>query len=305
MKIRRLTLFVGVACSLAGCAHNVYFTTSSSIGLDVSGTAQVPNKISFAFQRFEGAIVPNKSDGSAHSVLGKLEADPFTWFSGQKITQLFATGEAAINAAEAGVVSNAIPVNIAVANPVSPVYPGDDKSLVFVTRTTIGLDLSAGEPNISPHLLLGYKRLETSAIPIPDPSREVRPVYANFLIDTHSADTDGAVVGVKGVKIVQAFATGKAAVLLSRGEAGVKLRKAVADVQVQKEAVDRIIAAVKDANGKVDKAKLKALAGSDPMLGQDPWLDRYAGKDVAVLQKDLTSGPYAGSVPQLEKNLPQ
>ena len=90
-----------ISVLLSGCSSNsLYFGTSTTIGLNVSGTETVPSKVAIAFEREEIAIVPNKADSQAHSVFGALDAN-LTWFNGQVIKQIFATGEAAIYSAEA------------------------------------------------------------------------------------------------------------------------------------------------------------------------------------------------------------
>src|SRR5688572_23363059 len=79
----------------AGCKSRVVFTTHTSLGLDVSGTAQMPNKVSLSYNRFEAAIVPRKTNGEAHAVYGGLDAD-LKFFGGHTIKQTFATGKAAM-----------------------------------------------------------------------------------------------------------------------------------------------------------------------------------------------------------------
>src|SRR5688572_17964276 len=87
--------FAAALCLATGCKSRVVFTTQTSFGLDVSGTAQLPNKVSFSYNRFEAAIVPRKTNGEAHSVYGGLDAD-MKFFGGHTIKQTFATGKAAM-----------------------------------------------------------------------------------------------------------------------------------------------------------------------------------------------------------------
>lgn len=89
-----LILIFGVAMLSTGCTKNLYFGTSTSVGLDVSGTSKIPNKVSFAFDREEVAIVPDDDAGNAHSVFAALDSE-WTWFNGFIVKQTFATGEAA------------------------------------------------------------------------------------------------------------------------------------------------------------------------------------------------------------------
>ena len=208
MKLTPLLCLGTAALLLSGCKSRVVFATHSSIGLDASGTAEFPNRVSFSFYRYEAAIVPRKTDGQAHSVYGGLDAD-VTWFSGHTIKQTFATGEAAKLATSEGLRGSA-----AVASSVNKEAP-----LIFFTGTTYGLLLSAGEKEMSPNLLLGYRRSEVAVIPVPDPSEEVRSVYADILINSSTngrptITTNFSVLG--GTRIRQSFATGRAAENLAR-----------------------------------------------------------------------------------------
>jgi len=223
MNNRFIPLLASLAYLTAGCANRVAFVTHSSIGLDVSGTAQVPTRVSLSFDRHEAAIVPRKTNGEAHAVYGGLDAD-MTWFDGQIIRQTFATGEAAKLATGAGT------------EPLVPTINSDRAPLVFVTATTLGLKLSAGEQSLPPSLLLGYRREEATVIPVPDPSQEVRSVYADIEINTTGkvapATTNFSSLG--GVRIRQSFATGKAAESLAKGNATVreKLNRAAGAVSI-------------------------------------------------------------------------
>ena len=197
-------LFV-ILCLAVGCKSRVVFTTQTSLGLDVSGTAQWPNKVSFSYNRFEGAIVPRKTNGEAHSVYGGMDAD-INFFSGHTIKQTFATGKAAM------LVSGADTNGVDFPGTESG---GKDHPLVFLTATTFGLHLTAGEKEMSPNLLLGYRRSEAAVIPVPEPAQEVRSVYADILINS-STDTNATAIttnfsALRGVRIKQSFATGRAA----------------------------------------------------------------------------------------------
>src|SRR5688572_11599626 len=96
--------------SSAGCANRLFFATKTSMGLEVSGTSQMPDKVSFSSSRYEGAIVPRSINGDPYSVFGGLDAD-VQWFPPvYTIRQTFATGHAARIAAgddaEAGMTNN-------------------------------------------------------------------------------------------------------------------------------------------------------------------------------------------------------
>ncbi len=240
VSLRCLAAGLG-ALVLAGCAKPVVFSTQTSIGLDVSGTAQYPNKVSFSYNRQEAALVPRQSNGEAHSVFGGLDSDISFW-KGSVIKQTFATGEAAKIATGAGDGQHRASTNTAT------------DSLVFFTGTTFGLHLTTGESQMSPNLLMGYRRAEAAYIPVPDPGQEVRSVYADVLINTKSRDEvaegEPALVittnfpTISGVRIKQSFATGKAAENLA----------ASADVQA------KLNVAAGTAIGAIERSRARARA---------------------------------------------
>lgn len=222
MNMRRtLTtfLFGALLLSPTGCNQlnkRVVFATKTQLGLDVSGTAQVPDKVSFTYGRFEGAIVPRSINGDAYSVYGGLDAD-VNFFGDQTIKQVFATGDAAIIAADSSK-TNATDANLEgkkgekKKNKEKP----STRSLFFVTDTAYGLKLSAGKQDISPTLMMGFKRVEGAIIPVDKTEKEVRSVYADLSINTRqrSTNNEGTAISFpnnKGVRIIQGFATGKAA----------------------------------------------------------------------------------------------
>jgi len=205
--LRLLLPLLAAAIATTGCKSRLIFATHSSIGLDVSGTAELPNKVSFSFSRYEAAIVPRKTSGEAHSVYGGMDAD-VTWFHGHAIRQTFATGDAA-KLATGGQ-----------QDPLAPTKKKEKDALVFFTGTTYGLKLAVGEDAMPPNLLLGYRRSEAAVIPIPDPAQEVRSVYADIHINTSQDDKLKQITtnfsAIRGTRIKQSFATGKAAENLAR-----------------------------------------------------------------------------------------
>lgn len=164
MRKAIIPLLAAAVCFTAGCKSRVIFTTQTSMGLDVSGTAQMPNKVSFSYNRFEGAIVPRKTNGEAHSVYGGMDAD-MSFFGGHTIKQTFATGKAAMLATRADTNGVDFPGGQSVAG---------DHPLIFLTATTFGLHLTVGEKEMSPNMLLGYRRSEAAVIPVPEPAQEVQ-----------------------------------------------------------------------------------------------------------------------------------
>jgi hypothetical protein len=201
-----------IVLAFAGCSQldkRVVFATKTNLGLDISGTAQVPDKVSFTYGRFEGAIVPRSHNGDPYSVYGGLDAD-VNFFGDQTIKQVFATGEAAIIAADEG----KIDVQALAAEVQKEEF--SKKSLFFVTDTSYGLKLSAGKQDISPTLMVGFKRVEGAVIPVDKKEPQVRSVYADLTINTKTKDANSlnstiAFPNNGGVRIIQGFATGRAA----------------------------------------------------------------------------------------------
>lgn len=218
------------ALVLGGCHSNkLVFTTQTSLGLDISGTGEIPNKASLSYGRFEVAYVPRKSDNTAQSIYGGIDADvKFGLPPKYLVKQTFATGQAATNAVSQGfpAASQAASTSGAVVVSGKTNSTGfDPQPLTFFTATRFGIHVSVGEAQAPASLLMGYRRTEATVIPIPDPSIDVRPVFADIQINGSSSTTltDSAtntpprsILG--GVRIVQRFATGQAAILASSNQ---------------------------------------------------------------------------------------
>jgi hypothetical protein len=105
-KRRALIGFIiSTALLTASCAPNtLLFTTYTNLGLDVSVANGSPTKAVFGYKRFEGAIIPvdpskrTQTDGDAMSVFAAIDLKN-EWLAGLSVLQIFATGEAAVNAA--------------------------------------------------------------------------------------------------------------------------------------------------------------------------------------------------------------
>lgn len=282
-----LSVLAAVALT-AGCKSNrLVFVTQSSIGMDVSGTAQMPNKVSFSYDRYEAAIVPRKSDGEAHSVFGGMDAD-MTWYGSHAIKQTFATGEAAKIA------------TMADSEKLAPTKVTNTAALIFLTATTYGLNLSAGEQSMPPNLLLGYRRTEAAVIPTPDPDQEARSVYADIHINTsgktNPVTTNFSTLG--GVRIVQSFGTGAAANALARTRTVREKLSSAANLD------PRVIQELKSTETKralvlkkiskdgqtVDGDTLKKLlTGADGKLlrGTETWVATFGGKPISDFEDEL------------------
>lgn len=235
MKQLKMLIVASLLIWITGCSQNtLYFSTYSSLGLDSSGTAEVPNHVSLAYSRFEGAYVPPKHDSKvkSHSLFGGIDADVgfFPW-QDRIINQTFATGRAASQAAKNGDGKGGEVESSGSENEQEAQEEEEGASLLFTTSTLFGLELRGGDTRVRPRLTLGYRRGEAAYIPISDLSTEVRSVYSDISInsmDASEADKssdDHTRTG--GVRIKQKFATGKAAVnLVSNEEVKTKLREA-------------------------------------------------------------------------------
>ncbi len=98
-----MTSLVAGALAL-GCAHQdqLYFSTYTKIGLDISLTDGQPTEAVFGYKRFEVAIVPVNPDApeqDAHALFAGMCIDN-GWTTGITIGQVFATGEAAVQVAK-------------------------------------------------------------------------------------------------------------------------------------------------------------------------------------------------------------
>ena len=241
MKIKIIHLMLAAVAVTTGCQNRLVFVTQTSMGLDISGTANYPNKISLSHHRYEAAIVPRKTDGTgeSHSVFGGMDSDlKFAIPPKLRIDQVFATGNAAIQAVEEKQTTAAATT----AAKAAKTKPDSDKSktspLIFLTGTTFGLHFSSGEQELNPTALVGYRRSEATMIPIVDPDQEVQSVYADIHIssqeDEAKAETDSdevrAVADSKkisqwgGMRVQQSFGTGKAAEILAGSNATARKR---------------------------------------------------------------------------------
>lgn len=237
-----------------GCTHRLFFATKTSIGMEVSGTSQMPDKVSLSSSRYEGAIVPRSTNGEPYSVYGGLDAD-MKWFPPKyTIRQTFATGKAAQISAAGKADAPCQQLNT------------DQSPLFFVTDTSFGLKISAGKQDISPTFLLGYKRVEGTVIPVEKSEAEVRSVYADITINS-STNESGITTNFPnngGVRIRQSFATGKAAeaaaripsikaaldAMASSGAAGTRTDAAIHDETILDRVYERLKVAAGGGNGR-------------------------------------------------------
>ena len=105
LTIKTLTLTL-LSLTLCSCANDhLAFTTFTKVGLDISAAESTPTSAMFGYKRFEGALIPvdpkdtDIDPGDVHSVYAAIDLNN-QWLGGIDIKQVFATGEAAVNAAK-------------------------------------------------------------------------------------------------------------------------------------------------------------------------------------------------------------
>ncbi len=229
----------------AGCAsESLFFSTKTSVGIDISATNGSPRG-NIGYDRTEAAIVPAKADGSAHSVLGGLDAD-LSLFD-VRIKQIFATGKAADLAADhvgkATPGTNSAPADKAPATTEAAAGKKLGQPIVFATDASLSLlNIQIDNNGLPGSGSTLYRRSEATLIPIKPGQDEVASVYADISIDTSGKDQNKPDSGYSwiekevgehptrfdraGVRIVQSFATGSAAEkLVKRDDIKAKLTK--------------------------------------------------------------------------------
>jgi hypothetical protein len=225
----------------SGCSRRMIFVTHSSLGLNVSGTAQMPNKVAFDYSRYEATLVPRKTNGEAQPVFGGLDADVNFWRGNHIIREAFATGDAA------DIASGAKNFSDTSACPPEGTGGTPSRSLFFMSGTTYGLHINLGEQATPPNLVLGYQRHTATIIPVQSPEQKAGSVYADVSINTTEPEAvaNGNVTGLtnapaafsnlKGTRIRQFFATGLAAKKLAEETPVRKELRALAGTESTKE----------------------------------------------------------------------
>lgn len=231
-KVLLLVLLAYLSLS-SGCSRRMIFVTHTSLGLNVSGTAQIPNKVALDYSRYEASIVPRMKNGEAQPVFGGLDADINFWEGKHIIREAFATGDAADIAAhstqhDAPKVENAKGRSNECNTKLhgKPGKPG--RSLFFMTGTIYGLHINLGEQATPPNLVVGYQRHTATIIPVQSSAQRVGSVYADLSIattePTPAKDSSASESNtprptfsrLEGTRIRQFFATGEAAKTLAQ-----------------------------------------------------------------------------------------
>lgn len=213
-------MFLGlivVLLSGSGCSRRLIFATHTSLGLNISGTAQMPNKVALDYSRYEVALVPRQTNGEAQPVYGGLDADISLLRGNHIIREAFATGDAAEVAAEAKSFNE-------VKGQATEGKGTPTRALFFMSGTTYGVNMNVGEQATPPNLVVGYQRHTATVIPVATPEQRVGSVYADVAINTTDPEDvrapDGAAApapspapasAIRGTRIRQFFATGLAA----------------------------------------------------------------------------------------------
>src|SRR5688572_27142218 len=299
-KLATILLVIEIVAA-TGCTPRLVFATKTNLGLDVSGTAQVPDKVSFTYGRYEGAIVPRSETGDPYSVYGGLDADVKFWQGDLTISQEFATGAAAQIAAAEMSVDEAKTF----LKDFSFGTAGNTKSLYFVTDSSLGIKISVGKQDVSPTLMVGYKRVEGAVIPVGPKEKEARSVYANIKInnaetrtagaqdETHAKTIASAFPYNGGIRLVQGFATGRAADFRAMRPAVQQSLRAAAEtgtaaVAVNLTVTDKVASWIASGASETDKKDRfrKALAGIYPTESDvDTQFSNITTKDEAAFKK--------------------
>lgn len=225
--MKNTAICLGVAVLLGGCASErevLFFGTHTAVGVDVSGTVGTPDSVSFGYRRREVAIVPPNSEGKVHSVLGGADID--LGLGEARIKQIFATGDAARAAASTVTAPAAAPGNCADEGKAG-------KPILFTTEANFSLlQIQASSGALSPKISLGYSRSEATLIPLDSKNGQAASVYADISIETEPGAKTAEQITSKveklvgqhpssfgnGVRVVQRFATGDAAVCLVQND---------------------------------------------------------------------------------------
>lgn len=237
--------------SAVGCAKNLVFVTKTSVGVDISGTAEIPDKFSVAVSRQELAIVPRMTNGQPHSVFGAMNLD-IDSANGLYMNQVFATGVAGKLSAAGQ--KNDAPYDLKRAetdydNNYKESYGSSislkKHPLIFTIDSTTGLDISAGSGDFQPRFLFGYRRSENVFIPIINDGVEADSVYADITVDTKRTTNDSSStnspLGLQSnnsnflkksrkMSVKQTYATGKAALyIVERPEVRNRIKQVIAE----------------------------------------------------------------------------
>lgn len=191
--IRIFLSSIALATFLSGCANKVYFGTATSLGVDFSADGA-----GIGYRNAQAARVPARENGMEFSVLGSSDID--LSLSQIYIDEEFATGKAA----------DSLSMPKSARSITEPATHGD---LLFGSYTTASfIDINFGATNPFQGATIGYKRATATMIPIVKDN--LRSVYAKTVINSEPWDPATNPCGTKtgGIRFVQLFATGQAAI---------------------------------------------------------------------------------------------
>lgn len=198
--MKQFTFVFIVMVLLSGCANRLYFGTATNLGVDFSETTA-----NIGYKNINIANVPQKKDGTSHSVVGKSDVD--ISLREINIHEQFATGDAAI---------------IATKNEKRDIVTTNDENtsnnLLFGSYSSISIfDFNFGSLNPFAGATIGYKRATATIIPVENNNTEIRSVYANTYItslDKNASISNGT--QTNGIRFITKFGTGKAAQQLAQ-----------------------------------------------------------------------------------------
>ncbi|HDM8138071.1 TPA: hypothetical protein P0E12_002306 [Vibrio harveyi] len=225
------TIILLMTLIVAACTSTdeVVFVTKSSLSIvDIDST---PAEITLGYDRVEGYFAPGYSNGALPPVISSIRTDG--GLLAPEIQQLYATGEAA----------NIVTDSTNKRSVIEKTLEGDKKGMFFGTSTNLGFKV--GVTQDKPSLIIGYKRMEASYIPLGTVNGvDAYPSVIASIDTTINTPTNS---NPDGLQVGQFFATGLAAEQL----ASKKYIKQGFDEKA-KEAIDRY-------NEELGKQQISAL----------------------------------------------
>ena len=202
--------------ALSACSNTdtLSFTTSSEIAISADPATA---KANVGYDRTEIVITPSEpSTGEVPPVFALLDNSGSVF--NPQVRQVYATGNAARLATGEGAVS---------CEDTGCSNKRDRRILVFGTATNVGFNAGFASEGL-PHVALGFKRRESSQIPLPPEGESLKTVSSVIAaIDTRGQSGDDST----GLTVTQFIATGDAAHKLAQSNCvriGVKAEAAIA-----------------------------------------------------------------------------
>ncbi|PHS39584.1 MAG: hypothetical protein COB07_05910 [Sulfurovum sp.] len=216
--IKIITL-LSIIIFFQGCTpkEGLYFATGTGLNVEARSSADTIPTLALGYKRYEFVRMP-KTDGKKYSIIGTVDNNISFW-NGSKISQKFATGQAAVRAAEAHMSPIKKEENerklASKAKKLSTSNKTKKSEVLFLSTSTVfGMDIELGADNVEQKVMLGFKRNEITHFPVNEEQDELNSVYTDILIDNRADNlSDGNTI------IKQSFATGIAAEILANKHA--------------------------------------------------------------------------------------